>query len=225
MSKYIGFGLEENLPATGTNSKTLYITTDTFKIFWSNAAGQPLRQLGGTSLTKASDAQMQAATDDEAYVTPVKAQTGWLYWIANKTIAALNTTAKTIVGAINELVSSISNHITNHPAPTNRDTRNEVAGAAASAVSGHESAYNHNNFQPKPAEGAFVDGDKTKLNNIATAATANAKATGAEIAAATDDAKFATPKALKDSGKVWVSENAFFNYNSTDSSIDIEFTS
>ena len=39
----------------------------------------------------------------------------------------------------------------------------------------------------------------TKLDGIATGATANAKATGAELDTATDDAKFATAKAIKDS--------------------------
>ena len=41
-----------------------------------------------------------------------------------------------------------------------------------------------------------------KLQGIASGATANAKATGAEIDTGTDDAKFATPKAIRDSGLV-----------------------
>ncbi len=42
--------------------------------------------------------------------------------------------------------------------------------------------------------------EKTKLSGIATGATANTKATGAEIDTGTDDTKFATAKALKDAG-------------------------
>lgn len=42
-----------------------------------------------------------------------------------------------------------------------------------------------------------------KLDGIAAGATANAKATGAEIDTGTDDVKFATPKAIADSRLVF----------------------
>lgn len=47
-------------------------------------------------------------------------------------------------------------------------------------------------YQAILAEGAFVDGDKTKLDGIATGATANSKATISEINTGTDDTKFTT---------------------------------
>ena len=46
----------------------------------------------------------------------------------------------------------------------------------------------------------YTSAEKTKLSGVATGATADSKATGAELDTGTDDAKFATAKALKDSG-------------------------
>lgn len=57
-------------------------------------------------------------------------------------------------------------------------------------------------YQLKPAEGAFVDGDKTKLDGIATGATANSKATATELDTGTDDAKFATALGLKNAHNI-----------------------
>lgn len=50
--------------------------------------------------------------------------------------------------------------------------------------------------QTKPAEGAFANGDKTKLDGIATGATANSAANASEVNTGTDAAKFATPDAI-----------------------------
>jgi hypothetical protein len=49
---------------------------------------------------------------------------------------------------------------------------------------------------------AYTATEQTKLSGIATSATANAKATSAEITTGTDDVKFATAKAIKDAGIV-----------------------
>lgn len=53
------------------------------------------------------------------------------------------------------------------------------------------------NVQGVLAEGAFVNGDKTKLDGIATGATANSAASEAEVFTGTDTAKFVTPAELK----------------------------
>jgi hypothetical protein len=47
---------------------------------------------------------------------------------------------------------------------------------------------------------ALTPAEARTILNVADAATANAKATGAEIDTGTDDVKFATPKAIRDSG-------------------------
>lgn len=60
----------------------------------------------GTTLEKASQEEAQTASDDNKYLTANKGYLGWLSWIANKTVSALNTTSKNIVGAINELLAN-----------------------------------------------------------------------------------------------------------------------
>jgi hypothetical protein len=97
---------------TGSGSKSLYrchtqppVGTDPTDVtYWELIAGG-----GGTSLTKSTTVQAQVATDDATYMTPLKSYEGWFSWIVNKTVSALNTTVKNIVGAINELKTRIDN--------------------------------------------------------------------------------------------------------------------
>ena len=110
-------------------------------------------------------------------------------------------------------------------------TAHESVGAGAAAVTSHESTYNHGNLHTH-ANKAYLDkinesaGDATyDGNRLAKFSEVPTKISGADVATGTNDTGFATAKALKDSGKVWVSANAYLNYNSTDSCIDIEFTS
>jgi hypothetical protein len=97
---------------TGSGSKSLYrchkqppVGTDPTDVtYWELIAGG-----GGTSLTKSTTVQAQVATDDATYMTPLTSYEGWFTWIVNKTVSALNTTVKNIVGAINELKTRIDN--------------------------------------------------------------------------------------------------------------------
>jgi hypothetical protein len=97
---------------TGSGSKSLYrchkqppVGTDPTDVtYWELIAGG-----GGTSLTKSTTVQAQVATDDATYMTPLTSYEGWFSWIVNKTVSALNTTVKNIVGAINELKTRIDN--------------------------------------------------------------------------------------------------------------------
>lgn len=56
---------------------------------------------GGVS--KATQSEAETGTEDVKYLTSNKGYLGWLSWVVNKTVSALNTTSKNIVGSINEL--------------------------------------------------------------------------------------------------------------------------
>ncbi|MEM9338366.1 MAG: hypothetical protein AAGA66_06520 [Bacteroidota bacterium] len=55
------------------------------------------------NLDKATTADVRMGTDDEKYLTPLKAFQGWENWMNNQVLAGLKTEENTIVGAINEL--------------------------------------------------------------------------------------------------------------------------
>jgi len=57
----------------------------------------------GTTILKANETEAVDAIEDTKYLTPNKGYLGWLSWVVSKTVSALNTTSKNIVGAINEL--------------------------------------------------------------------------------------------------------------------------
>lgn len=66
----------------------------------------------------AQNTDMEARTDIDKYVTPATSYHGWNHWLNNENVAELNTTDKTIVGAINELILSGGN-ITKVGTPSN----------------------------------------------------------------------------------------------------------
>lgn len=55
----------------------------------------------------AQNTDMEARTDADKYVTPASSYHGWNYWLNNESVTELNTTDKTVVGAINEAISSV----------------------------------------------------------------------------------------------------------------------
>lgn len=61
------------------------------------------------NLDIAQNADMEARTDGNKYVTPATSYHGWYYWLKNENVSDLNTTDKTIVGAINEVASGGTN--------------------------------------------------------------------------------------------------------------------
>lgn len=68
------------------------------------------------NLDKATTTEAEGGTDDEKYLTSKKGYDGWYSWINSKTVSELNTAAKVIVGAINELHSGKASSVHNHDA-------------------------------------------------------------------------------------------------------------
>ncbi|MFY0598324.1 MAG: tail fiber domain-containing protein [Cyclobacteriaceae bacterium] len=58
---------------------------------------------------KVTTPEMVQRTDDQKFVTALKSFEGWSHWNENEDISALNTSTKNIVGAINEVESSVGN--------------------------------------------------------------------------------------------------------------------
>lgn len=71
-----------------------------------------------------------------------------------------------------------------------------------SQVTGNPHGATQDNIPDGTTNKQYSATEKTKLSGIETGATANTKATGAELDTGTDDSKFATAKALKDSHNV-----------------------
>ena len=59
---------------------------------------------------KATQSEAEAGTNDIKYLTPLKTLEGFKNWVVNTVHSALNTTSKTLTGAINEIRTLIVNH-------------------------------------------------------------------------------------------------------------------
>lgn len=189
MSKYIGFGLEANRPATGSDGKTLYICTDTLKIYWSAGNGVALKQLGaaipiaekgvanGVAELDANgvvvSSQLPSFVDDvlefadfasfpgtgeasKIYLDKTENKSyrwsGSVYVFLGNSLALGETsstayrgdrgkaaydhsqTTHETPGAAATVQGNLDTHTANHPAPTIRDTRNQVAGTYSTDI-------------------------------------------------------------------------------------------
>ena len=87
------------LPGTGETSK-IYITLDTNKEYrWSGSAYVDLTQ----SLSFSNQSEAEAGTENTKVMTALRVAQSIAYQIINLAFSGLNTTSKTIQGAINEL--------------------------------------------------------------------------------------------------------------------------
>jgi len=93
------------LPVTGDQGK-IYVAIDTnYQYRWSGTA----YVLIDNPLDYASQAEAEANTENTKVMTALRVFQNWVYNVANYSISALNTTSKTIVGAINELRALLLN--------------------------------------------------------------------------------------------------------------------
>ena len=84
---------------------------------WENQ--QNWKQYGGGSveICDQTDVEIDVPIENTKAVSALRAWQGLVYWCANTVFAGLNTTAKTIIGAINEIVDALNDHISSTDNP------------------------------------------------------------------------------------------------------------
>lgn len=103
------------LPTIGESGK-IYITLDTNHEYrWSGSTYVDL----SISVSYATQAEAEAGLENTKVMTSLRVLQSIIYQIANYTFSSLTTTSKTIIGAINELKTSIASITISVPSPTN----------------------------------------------------------------------------------------------------------
>lgn len=98
-----------SLPGTGETGK-IYVTLDDSASYrWTGTVYVNI----SNPLDYASEAEADAGTENTKVMTALRVLQSFVYQIANYTVSALNTTAKTIVGSINELFAKFVDYFNN----------------------------------------------------------------------------------------------------------------
>ena len=213
-AKKVVVSVEEQVKNTNFNS-----LTTTYKTIL--GAINELRAFGIAGFQNiATDQEAIAGTDDEKIMTSKKVVVSIEEQVTNKNFNSLTTTYKTILGAINELKSSITDGLTNiaSDAEAIAGTDDEKIMTSKKVVTSIDNQVTYTNFEllsttDKTILGAINELETLIINGLNNIATTN------EAISGTNDEKIMTPKKVVDSIDEQVTNTNFAYLSTTDKTI------